>query len=56
MVLELKKGDKIYLPIKNLKIRKKIKELKFVKVRLFSIKAKKRTFNSKPEILKDAKG
>ena len=34
--------DKVYLPIKNLKTRKKSKKLGYIKLKLFFIKAKKK--------------
>ena len=51
----LKKGDKIYLLIKNWKIRKKSKKFDNIKVGLFFIKAKKETISYKLKLPKDIK-
>jgi hypothetical protein len=55
MASQLKKGDKIYLLTKNLKIRKKSKKLDHVKVESFFIKAVKRSVNYELDLLKDAR-
>ena len=45
IVYQLKKRNKIYLLMKNLKIKKKSKKLDYVKVRLFFIILRKITIN-----------
>ncbi|KAF2228361.1 hypothetical protein EV356DRAFT_548962, partial [Viridothelium virens] len=50
----LKKGDKVYLLIKNLKIKRPYKKLNTVKVSLFIIKEKKNKVNYKLNLLQDA--
>ena len=52
---QLKKKDKIYLNIKNLKIKKPNKKLDYIKVGLFRIKAIKGIVNYKLELLAEAK-
>jgi predicted lactoylglutathione lyase len=55
MASQLKEGDKMYLLIKNLKIRKKSKKLDHVKVESFFIKAVKGSINYELDLSKDAK-
>ncbi|KAF2228334.1 hypothetical protein EV356DRAFT_552017, partial [Viridothelium virens] len=50
----LKKGDKVYLFIKNLKIKRLYKKLSAVKVSLFIIKKKKNKVNYKLNLLQNA--
>ena len=45
IVTQLKKKDKVYLLMKNQKLRKKSKKLNHVKVKIFFIKAKKETIS-----------
>jgi hypothetical protein len=55
MTPQLKKGNKIYLLTKNLKIRKKSKKLDHVKVESFFIKVVKRSVNYELDLPKNAK-
>jgi hypothetical protein len=55
MTPQLKKGDKIYLLTKNLKIRKKSKKLDHVKVESFFIKVVKKSVNYELDLLKNAR-
>ena len=55
MAPQLKKGDKVYLLTKNLKIRKKSKKLDHVKVEPFFIKEVKGSINYELDLPKDAK-
>jgi hypothetical protein len=55
MAPQLKKGDKVYLLTKNLKIKKKSKKLDHVKVEPFFIKEVKGSVNYELDLLKDAK-
>ena len=52
---QLKKGDKVYLFIKNLKTRILSKKLDYIKVGLFFIKKVKGLVNYKLELLKNVK-
>ncbi len=52
---QLKKRDKVYLLIKNLKTRKLSKKLNHVKVESFLIKKTKRSINYELDLLKDAR-
>ena len=53
MVLQLKKGDKIYLLTKNLKTRQKSNKIDLIKIKPFFIKAKKRTITYKLKLHKN---
>jgi len=55
MTSQLKKGNKVYLLTKNLKIRKKSKKLDHVKVESFFIKAIKESVNYELDLPKNAK-
>ncbi len=55
MAPQLKKGNKVYLLTKNLKIRKKSKKLDHVKVESFFIKEVKGSINYELDLPKDAK-
>ena len=55
MMLQLKEKDKIYLFIKNIKTQKKYKNLNYIKVRSFFIKARKRTVRVEIKLFKNAK-
>ncbi len=55
MAPQLKKGNKVYLLTKNLKIRKKSKKLDHVKVESFFIKAVKKSVNYELDLPKDAR-
>ena len=54
-ILQLKKGDKVYLLTANLKTKKPSKKLDHVKVRLFFIEEKKRPVNYWLQLPKDTK-
>ena len=55
IVSQLKKRDKVYLFIKNLKLRTHTKKRDYIKVRLFFIKGVKGPQNFKLELPKDVK-
>ena len=55
MILQLKKGYKVYLFIKNLKTKKKSKKFDYIKVKPFFIKAKKRIGSYNLKLFKDTK-
>ena len=59
MVLQLKKGNKVYLLTKNLKRKKGknqyTKKLDYVKVGLFFVKKQKKPVSYKIDLLKDLK-
>ena len=55
MTTQLSNRDKLYLLIKNLKTRKKMKKLDYIKARTFFIKVKKKTINYKLALLKNIK-
>ncbi len=55
VISQLKKRDKIYLLIKNLKTKKKSKKLNYVKIELFFIKIIKKSINYKLDLLKNIK-
>ena len=52
---QLKKGDKVYLLIKNLRSKRPSKKLDYIKVRLFLIKEVKGAINYKLNLPADAK-
>jgi len=55
IAFQLKKRDKIYLLIKNLKTRKKSKKLDKIKIGPFFIKTVKKSVNYKLDLLKNAR-